>query len=90
MADGPEGEGDGDFVLFLVLLVFFSVAVAIAIAATAGRRDYGDDFAEGAGRVAGSPGVLYLLVHAGPDFGFVVFEVGHEVVPCCGGAEGFD
>ena len=87
MADGPEGEGDGDFVVvfFLVLLFFFG----IAIAAAAGRRDDGDDFAEGAGCVAGSPGVLYLLMHTGPDFGFVMLEVGHEVVPCCGGAEGF-
>ena len=83
MADGPEGEGDGDF--FFYLLALFGLAVA-----TAGRRDYGDDFAERAGCVAGLPSVFDLVVQTSPDFGFVVLEVGYEVVPCCGGAEGFD
>lgn len=82
MTDGPEGEGDGDF-LFVFLLALFLGLVAAA-------GDHGDDFAERAGCVAGPPGVLYLVVQTGPDFGFVVLEVGHQVVPCCGGAEGFD
>ena len=87
MADGPEGEGDWDFLLFLFLCVFFDFALAIT---TAGRDFYGDDFAERAGCVAGFPSVFDLVVQTGPDFGFVVLEVGHQVVPCCRGAEGFD
>lgn len=76
MADCPEGEGGGDFFLFLLFFFFL--------------LDYGDDFAETSACVAGAPGEFDLGVQAGPDFGFVVLEVGHEVVPCCGGAEGFD
>lgn len=84
MTDGPEGEGDGDF-----LFVFWP-ALFPGLVAAAAARDHGDDFAERAGCVAGPPGVLDLVVQTGPDFGFVVLEVGHQVVPCCGGAEGFD
>lgn len=86
-ADVPHGEGDWDFLLFLFLCVFFDFALAIT---TAGRDFYGDDFAESCSCVAGSPGMYYLVVQTGPDFGFMVLQVGHEVVPCCGGAEGFD
>ena len=66
-ADCPEGEGDGDF----FLLAFFGFVVVVV------GRGYSDDFAEASACVASFPGVLHLVVETGPDFGFVVLEVGH-------------
>ena len=71
-------SSSSSILLSLTFLVFFSF------------WDYGDDFAEASACVASFPGVFDLGVQTGPDFVFVVLEVGHEVVPCCGGAEGFD
>lgn len=51
---------------------------------------HGDDFADCQVLVAIWPGLLDLRVVAGPDFGFVVGDVGDEVGPGCGGGEGFD
>ena len=87
VADGPEGEGDWGFGFFFCFCFGFRV---LRFGFAGWREDYGDDFAESAGFIAGAPGVLCLRVETRPDFGFVAFEVGHEVVPCCRGAEGFD
>ena len=93
VADGPEGEGEwGFFAFFSFFFCFCFVfcACSFGFVAAGRREDYGDDFAESASFIAGAPGVLCLRVETRPDFGFVAFEVGHEVVPCCRGAEGFD
>jgi len=74
-ADVPDGEGD------CCLFLLSGLAVAAG---------HGDDFAHRGVRAAGLPGVFELGMQTGPEFGFVVLEVGHHVVPHGGRAEGFD